>query len=78
MVCSWLVYLRLGTARTVSGANMQPKIYKQGIGGLSVFNYGVFSLYSPKARTFANRAALIAGVGAVAYVGYVFIRENKR
>jgi hypothetical protein len=57
---------------------MQPKIYKQGIGGLSVFNYGVFSLYSPKARTFANRAALIAGVGAVAYVGYVFIRENKR
>lgn len=56
---------------------MQPKIYKQGIGGLSVFNYGVFSLYSPKARKFANRAALIAGVGAVAYVGYVFIRENK-
>ena len=78
MVCLWLVSQRWGMVHIASGVDMQPKIYKQGIGGLSVFNYGVFSVYSPNSRKFANRAAVIAGVGAVAYVGYVFIRENKR
>lgn len=77
MVCWRLASLHSGTVPIASGANMQPKIYKQGISGLSVFRYGVLSVYSPKARTFADRAALVAGVCAVGYVGYVFIRGQK-
>jgi hypothetical protein len=56
---------------------MQPKVYKQSIGGLSVFKYGVLSVYSTKTRNIVDRAAIIAGVCAVGYVGYVFIRGGK-
>lgn len=77
MVCWQLVSPRSATVRIASGVNMQPKIYKQGISGLSVFRYGVLSVYSPKTRKFADRAALVAGVCAVGYVGYVFLRGEK-
>ena len=46
--------------------------------GISVFDYGVFSIYSKKQRSFADTAVKVAGVAAVGFVGYTFIRSRKK
>jgi uncharacterized membrane protein YebE (DUF533 family) len=53
---------------------MQPKVHRSGLSGLSVFDRGFLSIYSSKQRKFANTATMLAGVAAVGYVGYTFIR----
>lgn len=49
-----------------------------GLSGLSVFDRGVFSIYSPSSRKLANRAAVVAGVATVGLVTYAFVKEKRR
>jgi len=49
-----------------------------GLSGLSVFDRGIISIYSPSRRQLANRTAVVAGVTTMGLVAYAFVREGRR
>ena len=64
--------LRLVSELIRSGAEMTRKYL--GVSGISVFDRGFMRIYSKDRRKFANKTAVVVGVAAVGYVGYIFVR----
>lgn len=57
---------------------MGVEVRRGGLSGLSVFDRGIISIYSPRTRRFANKAAVVAGVATVGIVAYAFVREERK